>query len=235
MDQKKTSLEMGKRLKKLREEKGLSHEKLRNAIKEKYEIDISKDSLINYETSVETHSKAYKNNGMKVEYLRCFADFYGVSSDYLLGLTNTRSPNPKVDEIRKYTGLTEKAVEILSFYNDVEEGSFVSVVSKLIEQEEWVSEVVDDGICDEFGNPVLTVLDGVMSETPILSTIKNFLAIERNSQKVYQLVGEEFFDKRGLIVRDTLRHIPASDVKELILLNDIETMLKKFKEKNAGK
>lgn len=97
---KSKSLIMAQRLKNLRTERGLSHESLRKALMEKYEIDISIDSLKNYEVSKAQHAKAYKNEGMRVEYLRCLADFYGVSSDYLLGFSDDPSPGKRaVDDL----------------------------------------------------------------------------------------------------------------------------------------
>lgn len=104
---KESSILMAERLKKLREEKKISHVSLSKAIKEKYGIEISRDSLMSYEVSDPNHTKAYKNEGMRVEYLRCLADFYGVSSDYLLGFTNDPKRQPcAVDEL----GLSEEAV-----------------------------------------------------------------------------------------------------------------------------
>lgn len=88
---KSNSLLMAKRLKELREEKKLSHVSLSKALKERYDIDISRDSLMSYEVSDPHHTKAYKNEGMRVEYLRCLADFYCVSADYLLGFTNDQN------------------------------------------------------------------------------------------------------------------------------------------------
>ena len=119
MNTEKLSLTMGKRLKSERERLGLSHEKLRSAILEKYGVEISKDSLINYEVSDEYHTKAYKNNGMRVEYLRYFADFYGVSADWLLGLTDVRTPDSSVRNICQYTGLNENAVKTLGGWADL--------------------------------------------------------------------------------------------------------------------
>lgn len=78
----------GKRLKELRECKGLSHQKLSEALHEKYGIKISTNSLLNYEVTEKNHTKYEKNAGMRTEYLYYFSDFYGVSSDYLLGFTN---------------------------------------------------------------------------------------------------------------------------------------------------
>ncbi len=94
------SFDMARRLKKLRKDRGLSHTSLSTAIKEKYGISIGKDSLQNYEKTDPFHDKAYSNNGMKAESVRCLAEFYGVSADYILGLTNDPNRNPSaVDEL----------------------------------------------------------------------------------------------------------------------------------------
>lgn len=110
---KSKSLIMAHRLKDLRTEKGLSHESLRKALMDKYGIDISVDSLKNYEVSKIPHAKAYKNEGMRVEYLRCLANFYGVSSDFILGVTDIRSSNKGVQCIIKNTGLSEHSANVL--------------------------------------------------------------------------------------------------------------------------
>lgn len=107
------SFVMADRLKKLRESKGLSHERLSSALSVQYGISISSDSLMNYEVSGEFHSKKYKNLGMRVEYLRYFSDFYNVSTDYLLGLTDTQSTNVDVRAASQVTGLMEEYIYYL--------------------------------------------------------------------------------------------------------------------------
>ena len=96
MNERERSAKMGERLKILRENtfqdgKKLSHVTLRDKLKELYGIEISRDSLMNYEVSDITHSKFGTNLKMRVEYLYCLADFYGVSTDYLLGISNYKS------------------------------------------------------------------------------------------------------------------------------------------------
>lgn len=112
MDIDKLSVALATRLKQERTSRNLSHVALRNALKERYGIDISKDTLINYETGL-NHAKTKKNLGMRVEYLMYFADFFGVSSDYLLGLSDVRSPDLDTRSICQKTGLTEKSLETL--------------------------------------------------------------------------------------------------------------------------
>lgn len=107
------SLIMAKRLKELREKKKLSHVSLAKVLKEQYGIDVSRDSLMAYEVSDPNNTKAYRNDGMKVEYLRCLAEFYGVSVDYLLGYTNDPNRNPgMVDDL----GLSPEAVKLLTVF-----------------------------------------------------------------------------------------------------------------------
>ena len=54
--------------------------------------------------------------------------FLNVSSDYLLGLTDEPSNNPKINNIKAYTGLTENSIEFLhSLFCDLKEyNSYIS-------------------------------------------------------------------------------------------------------------
>ncbi len=121
MERKEVSFELGRRLKALRQEHDLSHVALAKQLEEKYGISISRDSLMSYEISEETHSKAAKlpNMGMRVEYLYCLADFYGVSLDYLLGVSPIRVVDPEVRSIHEYTGLSEEAIRFISGINNI--------------------------------------------------------------------------------------------------------------------
>ena len=58
---------------------------------------------------------------MRIEYLRCFADFYCVSTDYLLGLTETRSTNTTVQAITNATGLSEDVVSWFMEFKEIAE------------------------------------------------------------------------------------------------------------------
>lgn len=111
-----SSILMAKRLKELREEKKISHVSLSKAIKDKYGVEISRDSLMGYEVSDPNHTKAYKNEGMRVEYLRCLADFYGVSADYLLGFTNEpKRQSCAADQL----GLSSHAIQNIVSHNHI--------------------------------------------------------------------------------------------------------------------
>jgi transcriptional regulator with XRE-family HTH domain len=100
-----TSIILSKRLKELREERGISQETLLEQLNSAG-IKISLISLKNYEVTEQHHSKFLAVNGMNTEFLFNIAEFYGVSIDYLLGRTDTRSPNPDIQD-----ALRRKVVE----------------------------------------------------------------------------------------------------------------------------
>ena len=121
---------MAKRLKQLREEKGLSHEKLSKSLSDQYGVKISSDSLINYEVTDLNHSKACKNQGMRVEYLRCLADFYGVSTDYILGQINDPCRIPSaIDEL----DFSEKTVEWFASLKEIKKRGIVWNINPIFE------------------------------------------------------------------------------------------------------
>ncbi|MCI9269540.1 MAG: hypothetical protein HFF40_11895 [Lawsonibacter sp.] len=101
---------LAERLRKLRQDRGLTILGLKAALKEKYGIDISGESLTNYEVKDSNHSKYGKNEGMNVKYLRCLADFYNVSTDYLLGRTLVRTTDTEIQAVSNYTGLSHRAI-----------------------------------------------------------------------------------------------------------------------------
>lgn len=133
--------ETAKRLKELRVGRNLSHEKLASELMERYDISISKDSLINFEKSQKKHT-----NGMKTEYLRCFSDFYGVSADYILGITDEPIPEPDVQSICRYTGLSGATAQALHSYNDgsVERNFIRRFLDDLLEKPEKLNIIMEN-------------------------------------------------------------------------------------------
>ena len=86
-DYKKTA----ERLKALRTERGISHERMSDAIKKQYGVNMSKQTLINYENAEEFSTKAGAAKGMSAERMATLADYFGVSADYLLGISDSPS------------------------------------------------------------------------------------------------------------------------------------------------
>lgn len=110
------SIAMAKRLKELRLERGLSYEALSQLLS-KRGTSLSHDSLQNYETSTPNHTKYGKNLAMRADSLLALAQLYGVSTDYLLCVTDIRSPNPNVAEMVDYLGISEDNICFLHALN----------------------------------------------------------------------------------------------------------------------
>lgn len=160
------SFVMAERLKQLRESKGLSHEKLSKALLDQYGVKISSDSLINYEVADSCHTKAYKNQGMRVEYLRCLADFYDVSTDYLLGITNTKSNDASVQKMVSLTGLSEQSIEYLAEMNNIRNRNAITpFIEETIEGELYLErlhlEAVLSDTTDDIPDEIQEIMDAL--------------------------------------------------------------------------
>ena len=106
------------RLKKLRVDKGLSHQKLSEALSD-FGVDVSPRSLMNYESAAkdEFHSKSQSISKMNASTLVALAEFFDVSTDYLLGLNDAPTADIEVQAITDYTGLSVESVKILHIQN----------------------------------------------------------------------------------------------------------------------
>ena len=100
--------------------KGISHEILAIVLKTNYDIDITPASLKKYEKTDATKNIDGKSvpycyiKGMRTEYLCTFADFYGVTTDYLLGYTDIADVSLDVRQAAEVTGLAPISVKYLN-------------------------------------------------------------------------------------------------------------------------
>ena len=95
------------RLEDLRKEKKLSFEQLSKQLAERG-VNISHTNLKNYEINDPVHSLYGRTRSMSIEYLVAFADFYDVSVEYLLGLSNSRKQ--EYHNISEQLGLCDGAI-----------------------------------------------------------------------------------------------------------------------------
>lgn len=115
------SVIFAERLRSLRLERGISLKSLADELNSRYSYEISAGSrtgkrqtiseaaLKAYEAG-ENNSRSGDNKGMRAEYLLWLADFYDVSTDYLLGRTDIQCPVTNVRAIVAETGLSEHNV-----------------------------------------------------------------------------------------------------------------------------
>lgn len=108
----------GERLLKLREERNETQDQLAKA------VGITRQSLSRYETNERTPN---------IELIYNIAKHYEVSADYLLGLSEVKSLDNRVQAACEVTGLSEKAIEKLNnCYNDEFSSVFTKTISDII-------------------------------------------------------------------------------------------------------
>lgn len=95
--------EFSKRLIRLRERKGFTQQQLADA------IGITRQSLSLYEKAERT---------INIELLAKIADFFNVSTDYLMGRTDVASMNEDIQTACKVTGLSEEAIKAIKNIHD---------------------------------------------------------------------------------------------------------------------
>ncbi|MBQ8264306.1 MAG: hypothetical protein IJY96_06000 [Oscillospiraceae bacterium] len=120
------------RLRELRERKGYSHSVLADKFNRMYEnlsytdkdgqkrsISLSESALKSFEVGDKPHSKRLAGDGMGIRYLRCLADFYDVSADYLLGLSDFETQDIELAIFQERFGLSDYACEALENFADL--------------------------------------------------------------------------------------------------------------------
>ena len=107
----------------------LLNEKTKKTLAERLHILIDEKLDIDYKLSVPKQCEQmdipvqtfYKYLNAKsdcsITNLSIIADYYGVSTDFLLGRTNTRSPNTDIQAVCNTIGLSEKAIFLLQKWN----------------------------------------------------------------------------------------------------------------------
>lgn len=174
---------IAQRIKKLRKSKKLSHQKLAEELRKKYNITISKDSLIQYEVDTEHHSKWDKLKGMNIEYLYYLADFFNVSVDYILGITDNPTTDKTLDFICNYTGLSQSAVNTLRQLNTtkcktisqiIESAEFLDIVNIIISAQynknllnpsgDVIAHIIIDKLCGENKTEIEKIIDQIAEQ-----------------------------------------------------------------------
>ena len=94
---------------------------------------------------VKDNTISYFCSGKRIhntQQIKCIADFFDVSADYILGISSDPTKNKDIKNICDYTGLSEKAVQKLNKFNEATQGGFfhsvthnLNLMNKLIESD----------------------------------------------------------------------------------------------------
>ena len=108
------------RLRALREEKGISQAVLAST------LGVSKSTIGLYETG---------DTLPDIKTADELADYFNISSDYLLGRTGVRSHDTEIQSVCGYTGLDEKTIEQILDWKDMsinDDGSLLSLIDQVL-------------------------------------------------------------------------------------------------------
>ncbi|MGN0623612.1 MAG: helix-turn-helix domain-containing protein [Oscillospiraceae bacterium] len=100
-----------------------------------------KQKALAEELGIKPNVVSYFRNGTRTpntELIIRIASFLDVSADYLLGLTDVKSTDLKIQEISKLTGLSEAAIVKLSLFKksaheDNNDQLFLDIINRFIE------------------------------------------------------------------------------------------------------
>ena len=227
------SKECGRRIAKLRKEKGLTQENLAK----KFHID---SSLIgHYE----------RGRKIPLDMLYQIAKYFGTSADYLLGLTDSKSPKISDTAICNRIELKNKQVKILEKLKNTE---IIDTINFLIEQEESVllgdippieatklNEIQYKKAEEDYYKELERIEKNC---NPVLSTIHNYFSIKGNEEDIYIMpngaikkLADFKYKVNRFLASET---ISTKEFIEEVLLKKIEKQLKNAKsniEKGADK
>lgn len=213
------------RLTKLRENTGKKRQEVAD------ELEISRASLEYYEKG---------KRKPDIEVLAKVAKYYGVSTDYLLGLSNAQTVDKDIQFICDYTGLSEKSVDVLHFYKSYE--MIYPTINKLLESE-------IGSVFKELGvNEVQELIESEKYESveylQIVSALEQYLNLKKpapaldkwlsisKSGKMNSLSETDVEITSKLTYEDliTVKTIKQSELVENVLFKNIIDKIKKLKQ-----
>lgn len=174
----------------LRDELGLSQQELSDKFKEVCGKTISREKIKNWENG---------EREIKTEDIILLSDFFGVSADYLLGLSEYRTIEGSMKEAAEYTGLAEIAINALRSIKEYDDNNsddsqitFCSLVSLLL-------------AAPSFMNLLWQLLDVYNSRKQLAESIGRFN------------LGEEHRDDL-IMIADIVRHDIQDSLEEFRML-----------------
>lgn len=170
--------EFSKRLIWLREQKGLTQQQLAD------NLQITRQSLSLYEKAERT---------INIELLAKIADFFNVSTDYLMGRTDVTSMNEDIQVACKVTGLSEKAInEIITFCSFTPEDDIIDRLYTKLDADFFVKHNISrTGIINNVVEKILPLI--CFNILKIFATISEYCYdIEHTRSPLDQMI--EYYD-----------------------------------------
>jgi len=195
-----------------------------------------------------------------IEKLYKIADYFKVSADYLIGLSDVRSFDLEVKVICEKTGLSETVVETINFHKKNKNDYLCETINFLIENEfppklwkgnreiDDMEDVLKQEESEEEQKMLKKVIDDKKAflreeerqwhgnHFPLLPSIRDYLNIVTTDEDMLItkdgiFKADEFEDKE---IETTFAYVGLNDMVEQTLLNKITEILKYLKKFKSG-
>lgn len=157
-----------------------------------------------------------------LEDIKILKEYFNVSADYLLGLSDAATNDKDLQFICDYTGLSANAVKVLLMYTNYTDNEFSKILSQLIEGAE---ESPYDHFLEIVGEfPEQRVIDLSKEEEEFQKKTRNDLLKDIVKFVNYEIDKERFFsvDYWGNIEKD---ETPFSELRKIISNKEIFDMI----------
>lgn len=166
-----------------------------------------------------------ETKGYKTDILKKYSDFFGVSTDYILGLSNLKTKDEDIKMISGYTGLNEESLQVLNDMN----------TQLSPEHERWIATL--NAIIH---NPnILYVISDIIYHKKLYGVLEESRTPDKeglNDTKISQV----FNDKNDYrLISQTengsmLLHTITDKVLEAAYWKELESLINSLKEKGKG-
>ena len=229
---------IGKRIQEIRIEKGLKQENLAEKLK------INRPNISKYETG---------ETAIPLDILKKISKILNTSTDYLLGLTECKTPKTNYRALCDDIGIDDTAAEILEEINFVYNGQYlIPTINYLIKQEKLppdeaffedkYTQIENSKMTDKekkkYIRKVQSIYDRMYKRwqdkncQPILSSIEDYFTAKAEDVNLYlTLLGK--LEKEEKITNELYirKKIPSQKILDEVILQEIIEDLKKLKEK----
>lgn len=229
---------IGKRIKEIRIEKGLKQDYLAE------KLNVKRPNISKYETG---------ETAIPLDILKRISKILNISTDYLLGLTECKTPKTNYRALCDAIGLDDTAIEILEVINFVYQGQYlIPILNFLIKQEELppdetifeeaYSRIENSKMTDKekkkYIRKVQSLQDRVYKKwqdknyQPVFSSIEDYFTAKAENENLCLTISGDLKKEEEITNELYVRKkIPKQEILDEVILKKIVEDLKKSKEK----
>lgn len=171
-----------------------------------------------------------------IQTLKDIAVALGVSTDYLLGLSDVENYDTNNIAINKVTGLSEKTIKTLMILNNNYNGYLISTINYLIEQEmlyDDTSSIYNANVDNERIYEITSAIVGNKpTEKRIITEIDKYFKAKINDKEIFCIANNtlEKYINNDNEPLDNSEFIYGQDITDTIFLNRIKRLLEDAKQ-----